>query len=292
MTELERKEQWSIDFLRTIEANTIDLHLAYSGGKDSDILLHLARKAKIQFKAVYVNTTIDPPGTLTHVKKQGNVTIIYPPATFYQLVERRGLPSTFQRFCCSRIKERFIAQYLITGVRQDESQARKEKNPEPEKCKVYRHGRKGIQYLPILFWTNEDVYKYINEENIQCHPNYYDVNDNFHVERRVGCLGCPLRYDRGRADFKLYPKLVQRWCNALAVYRNSRKKLGTTITNFRDEYENFYHNIHNHRLQQLFIQQKEEPRDYARLRLQQEFNIELTPPKSALEQLMPVQRFF
>lgn len=291
MTELEKKEQWSIDFLRTIEAQTANLYLAYSGGKDSDVLLHLATKAKISFTPYYMNTTIDPPGTITHVRSKQNVTIIYPPRSFYTLIEHRGLPSTFRRFCCTHIKERFIAENIITGIRRLESDRRAQKYQEPIICFTHKSGRKGQNYMPILYWSNENLAQYIKEEEIQCHPLYYDNQGQFHCERRLGCLGCPLPANRSINDFKKYPRMVRAWCRAAAKYRNTRKTLGTSITNYRDEYEYFYHNLFNHRIAQLVAQQQQEPRDFAKQRLQEIFNIELPPATASLSSLMPIQNF-
>ena len=291
MTELERKEQWSIDFLRTIEAHTNDLHLAYSGGKDSDVLLHIARKARIPFTAYYMNTTIDPPGTITHVKQQQSVNIIYPPRSFYTLIEHRGLPSSFRRFCCTHIKERFVAENIITGIRRGESKRRAQKYKEPEICFVHKSGRHAHRFMPLIDWSDENMKEYIEAEQIHCHRLYYDEQGKFCVERRLGCLGCPLPTHRSIEDFQRFPKLVKAWCRAAAVYRNSRKTLGTSITNYRDEYEYFYHNLFNYRIAQLFAQQREEQRNFARERLQQFFQIELPPAKSALEDLMPIRNF-
>lgn len=45
------------------------LEVAYSGGKDSDVILELAKMAGIEYKAIYKNTSIDPPGTIKHAKE-------------------------------------------------------------------------------------------------------------------------------------------------------------------------------------------------------------------------------
>lgn len=45
------------------------LILAYSGGKDSDVILELAKMSGIEFKAEYHNTTIDSPGTIRHCEE-------------------------------------------------------------------------------------------------------------------------------------------------------------------------------------------------------------------------------
>lgn len=285
MTELEQKEQWSIDFLRSIAKVTTDLHVAYSGGKDSDVLLHLVRKAKIPYTAYYTNTTIDPPYTIPHVKQQGNIRIIYPRYTFYELIQHRGLPSAFRRFCCQVIKEQFVAANIITGIRRWESDRRAQKYHEPEICFVHKSGKRGRNYMPILEWTNTNMIDYVREENLQLHPLYYNEHGQFCVERRLGCLGCPLPANRGIPHFQRYPKMVHAWCRAAAIYRITRKKHGSSIINYRDEYEYFYHNIFNHRIAQLQAQQQQEPRDFARQRLQEYFNVELPLPLAPLESM-------
>lgn len=45
------------------------LIIAYSGGKDSDVLLDLALKADIPFEVVHGLTTVDAPETMRHINK-------------------------------------------------------------------------------------------------------------------------------------------------------------------------------------------------------------------------------
>ena len=40
------------------------LEICYSGGKDSDVILELAKMSGVDYRAIYKNTTIDPPGTI------------------------------------------------------------------------------------------------------------------------------------------------------------------------------------------------------------------------------------
>ena len=86
MTEkLKKKIDRAIRFLQSIKSEEIEL--AYSGGKDSDVILELAKMAGIKFRAIYKNTTIDPPYTIKHVKEKG-VEIVQPKKTFAQKVKR------------------------------------------------------------------------------------------------------------------------------------------------------------------------------------------------------------
>lgn len=205
---LERKVDFAIKLLRSIPTDDGPIELSYSGGKDSDVILELARMSGIPFEAIYKNTTIDPPGTIAHCREQG-VTILKPKLTFLQLVEKKGTPSRFSRFCCEVLKEYKVYNRAIQGIRRSESTKRAERYHEPEICRVYSAKEKVRVYLPLLEWTDEDVARFIEERGIKCAPVYYDESGRFHVERRLGCIGCPLASGNGREDFKKYPKLLK-----------------------------------------------------------------------------------
>jgi len=66
----DRKVERAIRLLQSIPQDT-EIELSYSGGKDSDVILELAKMAGIPFRAIYKNTTIDPPGTIKYCKDRG-----------------------------------------------------------------------------------------------------------------------------------------------------------------------------------------------------------------------------
>ena len=214
---LDRKIDFAIKLLRNIPQDG-PIEVCYSGGKDSDVILELARMAGIPFEAIYKQTTIDPPGTTAHVKAQG-VTIVRPKETFFQLIQRKGQVSRHRRFCCEVLKEYKIHDRAIQGIRRCESTARTKRYKEPEFCRTFPNGSETVRtYLPILEWTNEDVERFIEDRGIKCAPVYYDTDGRFHVERRLGCIGCPLQADQGLADFKQYPKLLRQYKRAFQVF--------------------------------------------------------------------------
>lgn len=207
----ERKIEHAIKLLQSIPQDVPGgVEVSYSGGKDSDVILELVKMAGIPFEVAYRQTSIDPPGTTKHVKDVGG-TIIRPKETFFQLVERKGSPSRFKRFCCEKLKERAYKPRAIQGIRRAESVKRAERYKEPEICRVYNAKEKVRVYLPILEWTDDDVEHFIKERGIKCHPLYYDESGKFHVERRLGCIGCPLKSDNGLSDFKKYPKFFKQY---------------------------------------------------------------------------------
>lgn len=169
--------------------------------------------AGIPFVAIYKNTTIDKPGSILHAKQAG-AQIITPPHSMLQLIEKNGWPSIWTRFCCRELKEYKVYDRAVQGIRRAESAARNKRYKEPEICRVYSSKDKARVYLPLLNWTNEDVERFITERGIKCHPHYYDKAGRFHVERRVGCIGCPQQSDRGRADFVRWPKMFRLWCQS------------------------------------------------------------------------------
>lgn len=220
MSDYEKKVERAIRLLKSIPTDEGPIEVSYSGGKDSDVILELAKMAGIPYRAIYKNTTIDPPGTIKHCKEKG-VEIIHPKESFMGLVSKKGIPTRRARFCCSELKEYKVLDRSIQGIRRSESNARKERYKEPEICRVYGKDKKVKVYLPLLDWTDEDVARFVAERNIKCHPLYYDEQGIFHVERRLGCIGCPMKSDNGKGDFKKYPKMLR------ALIKSAQKFLDT-----------------------------------------------------------------
>ena len=152
-----------------------EIEVAYSGGKDSDVILQLAKEAGIRYRAIYRNTTIDPPGTIAHVKRMG-AEILRPKETFFQLVAKKGFPNRFSRFCCEKLKEYKVMDKCIMGVRKSESSKRNERYNEPTECRWY--GRKTeanhVEAIyPILDWTDDDVLAFVEDRHLTLAPVYY-----------------------------------------------------------------------------------------------------------------------
>lgn len=190
------------------------LEICYSGGKNSDVILELARMSGVEFRPIYKNTTIDPPGTIKHVMENG-VEMVRPKKTFKQIIEKKGIPSRKRRFCCELLKEYKISEYAVVGVRRSESTARAKRYHEPETCRVYNNKEEAQIYYPLLDFTAKDIADFIEEKGIKCHPLYYDEQGNFHVERRLGCMGCPLVKPKQRIkEFKEHPGMVKLYVHA------------------------------------------------------------------------------
>lgn len=225
MTEqLKKKVERAIRLIQAAGAKAKErgqpLEICYSGGKDSDVILELARMSGADIRPIYKNTTIDPAGTLKHVKERG-VEVMQPKMSFRQVIANRGMPSRWRRFCCEVLKEYKVLDYAVVGVRRDESRARKDRYKEPEICRVFNKtkGIKSRQYLPILDWSSDDVAAFLNERGVRCHPLYYDDGGVFHPERRLGCMCCPLQSKKKRiAEFKRFPRMARFYIRGIKEY--------------------------------------------------------------------------
>lgn len=239
--ELRKKVDRAIRLLQSAakaaNAHGQPLEICYSGGKDSDVILELARMANIGYRAIYRNTTIDPPGTIKHVRERG-VEALKPKMSFREIIEKKGLPSRMRRHCCDILKEYKVLDYAVIGVRRDESATRAE-YAEPTTCREYKKDECVETFMPILEWTAQDVADFIEERGIKCHPLYYDEEGNFHVERRLGCIGCPLAYKKHRIkEFKQYPGMARLYVRAAQKFLDSHPD-STTNDNFKDAVEWF-----------------------------------------------------
>lgn len=216
--ELQKKVDFAIKLLQAAEKMAEKkgqpVEICYSGGKDSDVILELAKMAGIKYRAIYKNTTIDQPGTIAHVKEMG-VEVMQPKKNFFTLVALNGFPTRMRRMCCKYLKEYKVLDYNVVGVRRSESVKRAQLYHEPERCRTYHNGSKARQYMPILEWSDKDVADFLKERNIKCAPCYYDEQGNFHIERRLGCMACCLKSRRLRLeDLHAHPNMVKAYIRA------------------------------------------------------------------------------
>jgi phosphoadenosine phosphosulfate reductase len=217
---LEEKIAASIALMRENEAAALQLSddgywLAFSGGKDSCVIKHLADAAGVKYKAHYGVTTIDPPEVVRFIRDvHPDVIWNKQPHGFFWWMQKKGLPSRLARWCCEIFKEGCgHGQYVITGVRAAESSRRKTAWTDVTQ---FRNGA-GKHVCPILKWTDADVWDYIRGNNIS-YCSLYDEG-----WKRLGCVGCPMAGKNRIREFARWPKLESAWRRASAVYFDLHK---------------------------------------------------------------------
>jgi len=219
-TQVRDKVKISIERLQHFEPPE-GYYLAFSGGKDSQCIYHLAMEAGVKFEAHYHITTVDPPELVWFIRDNyPDVIMDKPEITMWDLIVKKGMPPTMnQRYCCAALKEvRGKGRICVTGVRWAKS-ARRKKNRKAleimtskakdkmlfedndsdrrlfETC--IKQGKRIIN--PIVDWENADVWEFIRNRKLK----YCVLYDN--GSRRIGCIGCPMN-SRAGAELEAYPK--------------------------------------------------------------------------------------
>ena len=68
------------------------VYVSFSGGKDSTVLLHIAREVYSDIEAVFVNTGLEYPEIQQFVKTFDNITILRPKMRFDEVIKLYGYP--------------------------------------------------------------------------------------------------------------------------------------------------------------------------------------------------------
>lgn len=222
------KVAMAIDRLKAFEPEE-GYYLAFSGGKDSQCIYHLAVEAGVRFDAHYNLTTIDPPELVYFIRDNYPDAIVHKPEqSMLKLIEKKGLPTRMKRWCCSELKERGgEGRICVTGVRWAESVKRKARKPfeivtdKYEDKKLFNDNdedrrlfencmQKGKRVInPIIDWLDDDVWEYLNSRKIK-YCKLYDEG-----QKRIGCIGCPLATNKSMIeDFERYPKYLKNYKKA------------------------------------------------------------------------------
>jgi len=171
------------------------------------VIKRLAQMAGVKFESHYNNVTIDPPELVRFIKKHHPNTVWNNPEKHLltRMVEKRTPPTRLIRWCCSEYKEKGgDGCFKIIGVRAAESARRKGIWKQ-----VVLNKRTGIFLCPILYWTDEDVWNFIRQQNLPYCPLY---DEGF---SRLGCIGCPLGGPKAqRKEFDRWPKYEALWKRA------------------------------------------------------------------------------
>jgi phosphoadenosine phosphosulfate reductase len=220
------------------EYRDLPVYVSFSGGKDSLVVLDLARASLKQreLKAFFLNTGIEFPETVEFVRsfcrekeiplKEANAG-----SAFREQVGKFGPPAKDFRWCCkvcklasagdidagkeasSRKGATDVAYLTIDGKRKHESFSRariaaSETNPfVPAQLNIF----------PIRDWKAIEVWLYIHWRGLSYNP-LYDLGFE-----RVGCWLCPSALAAEYARVKdLHPEMYARWNAFLLEWAKTR----------------------------------------------------------------------
>ena len=205
LTHLQALEAESIHIIREVAAEFANPVMLYSIGKDSAVLLHLARKAffpgRLPFPLMHVDTTwkfremiefrdqqakdlnLD---LIVHINQDGvkagvnpfsvgsrKHTDIMKTEALLQALDKYGFDAAFGG--ARRDEEKSRAKERVYSFR-DQNHRWDPKNQRPELWNLYNGNvRKGeeIRVFPLSNWTELDVWQYIYQEGIPIVPLYY-----------------------------------------------------------------------------------------------------------------------
>lgn len=215
-----------------------DVYVAFSGGRDSTVLLHIVRSIYKDVPAVFSNTGLEMPEIVKFVQSFDNVIRVRPKKPFNKVIQEDGfavaskktakmirvlqegdngkntnmhrlydtgitsdgvmskrwmIPNKWRKFvgseikvsdaCCDHLKKEPLDTYAkesgrkpFTGMMISEGGARESLT----QCNAYdsTHPKSS----PLLFWTSDDIDKYIKQFNVEICEVYYDRMIDEHGE--------------------------------------------------------------------------------------------------------------
>lgn len=244
---------------------------AYSGGKDSEVLLELFKRSGVPFEVHHSHTTVDAPPTVYHVRETFRelelsgikCTIDYHTQpdgsrkTMWNLIFKKLMPPTrLARYCCSELKETGCTNRMIAmGIRQNESASRKQREVyegiTPKKKDAVRvpeimlltdntESRRLFERCevkaktavnPIIDWEDADIWDFYQNECPRQNP-LYDMGFT-----RVGCIGCPMAGAGRWKEFSIFPQYKQMYINTFSRMLEIRKEKGKEFKNDTKEWK-------------------------------------------------------
>lgn len=100
-------------------------YISFSGGKDSTVLLHIAReRAYLNIPAVFVNTGLEYPEIRQFAKSFDNVETLYPKLSFEEVIRKYGYPVLGKEICHKLEYARKGADWALKFVNGDGNQSR------------------------------------------------------------------------------------------------------------------------------------------------------------------------
>ena len=194
--------------------------VAFSGGKDSELVVWLSLQISPEVPVIFNNTGVEYPETVQFVadleERWGlNLIVTHPEKSFWDCVEQYGFPRGTKygkhsmARCCYWLKEKPMVLTMrhngwlgyFTGETAIESRMRMFAALKGTCIHLKKEGVCKIK--PILWWTQEEVWEFIHREGLPINEAYSKG-----VER-VGCMPCTAHKYWESQMQKVNPKLYR-----------------------------------------------------------------------------------
>jgi 3'-phosphoadenosine 5'-phosphosulfate sulfotransferase (PAPS reductase)/FAD synthetase len=204
----------AINIIEEALTKCVNPYIAFSGGKDSTVLLHLVRKVSPDIKVVFHDTGVEARQTYDYIKTMPEIIITKPNTTFYEVVKKYGWPGFKAQHhdgnkCCVYLKEKpakelnkkmgFDLTFLGLTIHESRNRFLLLKS----RGWLYRKKDGMWKCYPIWDWTEKDVWDYIKENNIPYNKGY-DCG-----WRRCGCMPCTAHFKWQERLAKENPKMLK-----------------------------------------------------------------------------------
>lgn len=194
--------------------------VSFSGGKDSSVVSRLVMDALQNDTIIHFfgDTTLEFPETYQYAtelfRKENPRVPLIPSETendFFKLCKVFGPPSQHERWCCTIFKTSNLNKEFenlpgnsltFLGIRHSESLARSKYERTQIKSKISSQ----INAMPIIDWTDYDVWLYILSKKLTVNPCYQ------YGYKRVGCWCCPNNSNWSMLLTEIYhPDYMKKW---------------------------------------------------------------------------------
>ncbi|MBI3596670.1 MAG: sulfate adenylyltransferase subunit CysD [Nitrospirae bacterium] len=211
MSDLKELEEKSIFTIREAQARFKNLAALWSTGKDSTVLVALARKAffgRVPFPLIHIDNGIDFPETYEfreRLSKEWGLEVLVPKSIIKDDLSGVRCCGSNKTDALKRLMEERHFDGLFVSIRRDEHGIRGKERYFSPRDKEFKWDYKNqapeiwdyisqtddashIRIHPLLHWTELDMWLYIKQEGIPVNPLYFAHNGMRY--RSLGCTQC------------------------------------------------------------------------------------------------------